>query len=262
MVLKDIQWDWSEAISRGESKSLAPAESVTGKASYKITQADIDNGKITNRILAYASDPDSNPLVPAAGEVTTQVMQTSKITVKKSVDKASLNNPKEGAVLTYTFSIANEGNTTLRDINLVDSLSGHGLSEIKMNYPDISKELKPGSTMTATATYTLTAADIKAGRVLNSVHVNAKDPSRKDVTSEKSEVTTKIIVPVTPTQAPTKTPSPVPTISQVRYSTQTVTSPKTGDNTAGIVFALIVLAISPVLFTALIKKYQNIGKTR
>ena len=99
--------------------------------------------------------------------------------MKKSVDKASLNNPKEGAVLTYTFSIANEGNTTLRDINLVDSLSGHGLSEIKMNYPDISKELKPGSTMTATATYTLTAADIKAGRVLNSVYVNAKDPSRK-----------------------------------------------------------------------------------
>ena len=258
----DIQWDWSETISRGEPKSLAPAESVTGRAAYKITQADIDNGKITNRILAYASDPDGNPLVPAAGEVTTQVAQNSKITVKKSVDKASLNNPKEGAVLTYTFSIANEGNTTLRDINLVDSLSGHGLSEIKMNYPDISKELKPGSTMTATATYTLTAADIKAGRVLNSVYVNAKDPSRKDVTSEKSEVTTKIIVPVTPTQAPTKTPSPVPTISQVRYSTQTVTSPKTGDNTAGIVFALIVLAISPVLFTVLIKKYQNIGKTR
>jgi hypothetical protein len=91
--------------------------------------------------------------------------------------------------------------------------------------------------------------------------VTARDPARKEVTSEKSEVTTKIIVPVTPTQAPTKTPSPVPTISQVRYSTQTVTSPKTGDNTAGIVFAVIVLMISPVLFTVLIKKYQKIGKT-
>lgn len=258
----DIQWDWSATVSRGETKSLAPGESVTGKATYKITQSDIDAGKITNRIIAYASDPDGNPLEPASGEVATQVLQTGKITVKKSVDKASLNNPKEGAVLTYTFSIANDGGTTLRDIKLVDSLSGHGLSEIKMNYPDISHELKPGSTMTASATYTLTAADIKAGRVLNSVYVTAKDPSRKELMSEKSEVTTKIIVPVTPTQAPTKTPSPVPTVQPVRYSTQTVTSPKTGDNSAGIVFALIVLAISPVLFTVLIKKYQKIGKTR
>lgn len=257
----DIQWDWSATESRGETKSLSPGESVTGKATYKITQSDIDTGKITNTILAYASDPDGNPLEPVSGEVTTQVVQTSKITVKKSVDKASLNNPKEGAVLTYTFSIANNGGTTLRDIKLVDSLSGHGLSEIKMNYPDISHELKPGITMTASATYTLTAADIKAGRVLNSVYVTARDPAGKDVTSEKSEVTTKIIVPVTPTQAPTKTPSPVPTISQVRYSTQTVTSPKTGDNTAGIVFAVIVLMISPVLFNVLIKKYQKIGKT-
>ena len=258
----DIQWDWSATVSCGETRSLAPGESVTGKATYKITQSDIDTGKITNTILAYASDPDGNPLEPVSSEVTTQVVQTGKITVKKSVDKASLNNPKEGAVLTYTFSIANDGGTTLRDINLVDSLSGHGLSEIKMNYPDISHDLKPGSTMTASATYTLTAADIKAGRVINSVYVTAKDPSGKEVMSEKSEVTTKIIVPVTPTQAPTKTPTPVPTISQVRYSTQTVTSPKTGDNTAGIVFAVIVLSISPVLFTVLIKKYQKIGKTR
>ena len=253
----DIQWDWSATESRSETRSLAPGESVTGKAVYKITQSDIDAGKITNKIIAYASDPDGNPLEPAFGEAATQVLQTSKLTVKKSVDKASMNNPKEGAVLTYTFSIANDGGTTLRDINLVDSLSGHGLSEIKMNYPDISHELKPGSTMTASATYTLTAADIKAGRVINSVYVTAKDPSRKEVMSEKSEVTTKIIVPVTPTQAPTKTPSPIPTISQVRYSTQTVTSPKTGDNTAGIVFAVIVLMISTMFSTVLIKKKKD-----
>ena len=92
--------------------------------------------------------------------------------------------------------------------------------------------------------------------------MSARDPNRKEVTSQKSEVTTKIIVPVTPTKAPTKTPSPVPTIQQVRYSTQTVTSPKTGDNTAGIIFALSVLVISPVLFTVLIKKYQSYEKTR
>jgi hypothetical protein len=116
--------------------------------------------------------------------------------------------------------------------------------------------------MTATATYTLTAADIKAGKVLNSVYATAKDPSKKEVTSEKSEASTKIIIPATPTQAPTKTPSPVPTVQQVRYSTQTVTSPKTGDNTVGIIFALIILAISPVLFTVLIKKYQKAVKKR
>ncbi len=258
----DIQWDWSETASRGETKTLCPGESITGKAVYKITQADIDTGKITNRITVSALDVDGNPLQPAASEVTTQLMQTSKITVKKSVDKASLNNPKEGTVLTYSFSIANEGGTTLHDITLVDSLTGHGLSEIKMNYPDITHELKPGTTMTATATYALTAADIKAGKVLNSSYVSARDPNRKEVTSQKSEVTTKIIVPVTPTKAPTKTPSPVPTIQQVRYSTQTVTSPKTGDNTAGIIFALSVLVISPVLFTVLIKKYQSYEKTR
>ena len=257
----DIRWDWPETALRGETKVLGPGESVTGKATYKITQADIDRGEITNMIAAYASDPDGNPLDPATSEVKTQISRISRLTVKKSVDKASLNNPKEGAQLTYTFSIANEGSTTLRDITLVDSLTGHGLSEIRMKYPEASRELLPGTTMSATATYTLTAADIKAGKVLNSVYAIAKDPSKKDVTSEKSSVTTTIIVPVTPTQAPTKTPTPVPTIQQTRYSTQTVTSPKTGDNTAGIIFALIVLAAAPVLFTVLIKRYQNAGKT-
>lgn len=265
-MLKDagveIQWDWSETASHGETKTLYSGESITGKAIYKITQADIDRGKITNMIAAYAVDPDGNPIEPAVSEVTTQVSQVSKITVKKSVDKASLNNPREGAVLTYSFSITNEGGTTLRDIALVDSLTGHGLSEIRMKYPDVSNELRPGGTMTATATYTLTAADIKAGKVLNSVYATAKDPSKKEVTSEKSEAATKIIIPATPTQAPTKTPSPVPTVQQVRYSTQTVTSPKTGDNTVGIIFALITLAVSPVLFTVLIKKYQKAVKKR
>ena len=116
--------------------------------------------------------------------------------------------------------------------------------------------------MTASATYSLTAADIKAGKVLNSAYAKAKDPARRDVTSEKSTVTTTIIVPVTPTEAPTKTPSPIPVTQPVRYSTQTVTSPKTGDNTGGIVFALLILAISPALFTVLIKKYQSYEKTR
>lgn len=258
----DIQWDWSETGSRGDAKTLGPGERVTGKAVYKITQEDIDKGKVTNMVMVNASDPDGTPLEPASSEVTTQIVGTSKITVKKSVDKSSLNNPKEGTVLTYTFSIANEGGTTLKEITLVDSLSGHGLSEIKMNYPDTSHELKPGSTMTASATYTLTAADIKSGKVLNSSYATSKDPSDRDVTSEKSEVTTKIIVPVTPTQAPTSTPSPVPTTQQARYSTQTVTSPKTGDNTVGIMFAFIILIISPVLLNTLIKKYQNSGKTR
>ena len=183
-------------------------------------------------------------------------MQNSKITVKKSVDKASLSNPKEGTVLTYTFKIANEGTTTLTAISLEDSLTGHGLSEITMNYPDDTKTLLPGQSMSATATYALKDADIKAKKVENLVTAKAKDPGDREIISDKASVTTTILVTVKPTATPTPTgtPSPTPTPSQPKIQTQTVSSPKTGDNTVGIWASVGALIVIPGILFVLIKK--------
>ena len=248
----EISWNWPGTA----EATLAPGASVSGSASYKITQADIDRGEIINKILAYAKDPDGNSLEPCSSEATTQLMQNSKITVKKSVDKASLSNPKEGTVLTYTFKIANEGTTTLTAISLEDSLTGHGLSEITMNYPDDTKTLLPGQSMSATATYALKDADIKAKKVENLVTAKAKDPGDREIISDKASVTTTILVTVKPTATPTPTgkPSPTPTPSQPKIQTQTVSSPKTGDNTVGIWASVGALVVIPGILFVLIKK--------
>ncbi len=248
-----IDWDWSKTKSRGEEAVLYPGEVITGKASYKITQADIDNGKISNAITANAKDHNDNPLDPATSEVTTKLVQISKLTVKKSVDKTSLSNPAVGTVLTYSFKITNEGSTTLTDIQLADSLTGHGLSDITYQYPDETKSLLPGKTMTASATYVLTQADINSKKVDNSVIAKGRDPLKKEITSERSSVTTTIISTVKPTASP----SPVPTTSQTRYTTQTVTSPKTGDDAAGIVVSVMVLLVGSLILITRIRRRRS-----
>ena len=63
----EIKWAWTaEGI-------LAPGETITGTATYKITQADVDAGSIKNVIIMNAKDPGNNPLDPQEAEVITEL---------------------------------------------------------------------------------------------------------------------------------------------------------------------------------------------
>jgi len=92
-----------------------------------------------------------------------------QITLAKTVAQTSgdLKQPKAGDELTYTFLATNTGDVTLTRVTITDPHPG--LSVITFGPWPTQTEgvLLPGQSVTATATYRLTAADVKAGLVHN-----------------------------------------------------------------------------------------------
>lgn len=236
--IKDLKIDWKTSSDEETGEGvLSPGEEVKGSATYEVTQADINAGKVVN--VAFATghtpgDPDE-PVNSPEDDAETILEQTSKITIVKSVDLTTLTNPAVGTVLTYSFKITNAGNVTLHDIAITDSLKGKGLSDIAYKYPNKDKSLAPGESMTATATYALTAADIASKKVVNTAIATGKDPSEKEVKSDKSTVTTTITTGTTTVTTGRTTTSTTPGTST------TATAPKTGDSPMSAVAILVIL---------------------
>ncbi|MDR6764737.1 putative repeat protein (TIGR01451 family), partial [Flavobacterium sp. 2755] len=78
---------------------------------------------------------------------------------------------KVGDVINYTFNVKNTGEVPITDIRVTDPMPG-----ITITGNPIAS-LAAGGTATLTGTYTITSADVIAGRVINSAKVTGTDPS-------------------------------------------------------------------------------------
>jgi trimeric autotransporter adhesin len=165
--------------------SLAPGDtdtSVTG--TYIITQADIDAGKVINQATVTAKDPSNNDVTDISGTTkgtndTTQtpVTQTSSIALMKTASIGGTGTGLLGEVITYTFTVQNTGRTTIKNILVTDPMAGLNITGNPI------ATLAPGITnATIKGTYTITQADIDAGKVTNTALVTAKDPQNNNVT--------------------------------------------------------------------------------
>jgi hypothetical protein len=167
-------------------------------ASYTITQADIDAGKVTNSALATAKDPAGVNLSDISGTATTNDLPTEVIVDQKSsiavVKTASVDgNAGLGDTITYTFAITNTGTTTLNSISVTDPMVGLVLSG------NAIATLAPGQTnLSISGTYTITQDDVNAGKVTNSAIVNGKNPQGSGV----SDVSGTTISNNDPTETP------------------------------------------------------------
>ncbi|NND71780.1 MAG: hypothetical protein HKN43_09385, partial [Rhodothermales bacterium] len=151
--------------------TLAPSDSHMCTADYTITQADIDAGSVTNQ--AYA---ESGALVSPPVSVTVSGTQSSVMTFDKRAVTTSFT--QDGEVLNYEFDVTNNGNVTLSNIMLTDSLT-------TVSCPTDS--LLPTATMTCTASYTVTQADVDAGEVINNAAVTATIPDGSTIEEIDSE---------------------------------------------------------------------------
>ncbi|RLV51869.1 hypothetical protein D9V41_16730, partial [Aeromicrobium phragmitis] len=89
--------------------------------------------------------------------------------------------------VTYTFEATNTGNVTLRDVSIADELEG--LSDLEYVWPGDESVLAPGESVTATATYTLTQADIDRGEVVNHALATGTPPTGDPVDGPDEERT-------------------------------------------------------------------------
>ncbi|WP_055736091.1 MULTISPECIES: DUF7507 domain-containing protein [Bacillaceae] len=172
-----------------ETTVLAPGEVTTGKAVYVVTQANIDNGILTNVAAATGETPDG-AIVKDTDDNVTPVEQNPAIHLLKEANRDNL---VVGEDIEYTFIVENTGNVTLTDVVLTDELEN--LSDIK--YVSINGEafenleslsLTPGDVLMATAIYTITQADVDRGEVHNEAIVIGLSPSNEEV-SDKDDVT-------------------------------------------------------------------------
>jgi len=140
--------------------TLVPGETGTATATYTTTNADVSAGEVVNVATATGYDPSDNPVEDTDEETIEGPKQAPDINLVKTASPQTYD--EVGDVITYTFTVTNTGNATLTNVVIDDPLTG------SVNLAVSPSTLDPGEKGTATATYTITQADINAGKVTNS----------------------------------------------------------------------------------------------
>ncbi|WP_430465944.1 beta strand repeat-containing protein [Tabrizicola sp.] len=189
-----------------DSKTLAPGASVSYTATYVVTQADIDAGGLSNTATVVGTPPSGSAVTDVTdngndndgnttGDATTLTVAASPSI--EGVKTVAITNDKGakglsvGDELTYTIAITNTGNVSLTGVAVQsDTLSRgtgtsltaiSGFTAASFTTTD-SKTLAPGASVSYTATYVVTQADIDAGGLSNTATVVGTPPSGSVVT--------------------------------------------------------------------------------
>ena len=143
--------------------SLAPGANEKFETSYVVTEADILAGEVLNVATGKGTSPDpEKPDVPVKpGE---DPEPTDKKNGHLTINKVSTSEPANGEdydfgeTITYLVTVVNDGNLTLTDITVTDALTGDEWT---------IDSLAPGAEQSFETSYTVTAADVEAGNVVN-----------------------------------------------------------------------------------------------
>ena len=168
---------------------LSIAQSVSGTATYTITQQDINNGSVTNLANATGSVFDSIflwlPVTSNNTNVTVLAIQNPTLKIENSVD------PKVyfavGDLLDYDYTVINTGNVDITGpIKIKDNR--FGLKQIGIN------KLAPGESVRRSASHLVPPQDIYNGFVVNSAFAKGSF-NNQTVTSNTDKARAKFFGP-------------------------------------------------------------------
>ena len=194
----------------GIIENLLSNETKTYTVYHKVTAQEVLTGgtKITNTVTVTGKYNDGKDTITEDDDATVTVKDINDISVVKEqkVNGNVIPNGTEvklGQKITYTITVTNEGNTTLKDVVVNDTISGIAgelnikptegvtISGDKTNgYVFTIGELPARATKVITAEYTVIEADIseKSKEIGNVATVNAKTTGGDPVDPETSEV--------------------------------------------------------------------------
>ena len=174
--------------------TLAPGESTTCTGTHTITQAEINAGVVNNSATASGTPPVGGPITSPPDTTSTPIAGVASLNLEKTATVADSNGDTvlgdAGDVITYGFSVTNTGTVDLQNVVVSDPLLPTLVCTIA--------SLPVGTTTSCAAssnTYTITAADVLAGKVVNIATVTGMAPGATPPATATSAAV------VTPTQA-------------------------------------------------------------
>jgi hypothetical protein len=188
--------------------SLAPGESVTCTASYIITQPDVDAGSVTNTASGTAQDPADQTVTSNDDSETVTAVGTGTLVLVKTATPQTYN--AVGDVIAYSYVLTNGTNVTLSPPYIITDDKS-----IDENCPAVPASLASGESVTCTASYTITQADLDAGSVTNTASGTAQDPGDQTVTSNDDSETVTAVVGGSLTLVKTATPQTYSAVDDV-----------------------------------------------
>ncbi len=172
--------------------TLAPQQSTTCTGTYAVTQADIDNGVVTNTAIATGTPPTGPPVTSPPSTAVVPDEAFPELTLAKTATPTTVT--AAGQTVTYSYLITNTGNTTLANVSATDTaFSGTGTPPV-ITCPVTT--LAPQQSTTCTGTYVVTRADVNAGTITNAATASGTTPTGTIITSDPSTAT------VTTTRSP------------------------------------------------------------
>lgn len=170
--------------------SLAPGDSIDCTATYDLTQADVNAGRVDNTAVAHASAPGDAEVSSDPSSAAIVIGAAPGISVVKSATPTDLVVDQE---VTYSFVVTNSGNVTLQEVAVIEGeFTGTGdLSAVDCG--EASRALDPDDQLICEATYVITQDDVDAGELSNTATAAAtapggpiaSDPSRVDLPFEQ-----------------------------------------------------------------------------
>ncbi|MEP3892512.1 MAG: hypothetical protein ABJN52_00770 [Litorimonas sp.] len=173
---------------------LAPTDTFTCTGSYTVTQANIDAGQIDNT-ASVTGTPSGGILPPASAVRTVTADRNPELTLVKTATTTDFDGV--GDTVDYDYLVTNTGNVTLTG---TISVSDDKIASVSCPVPPAGG-LVPGASLTCSATYVVTQADLDAGEVTN--RATATDGS-----TTSAEVSETVGGLQTPSIAMTKTADP------------------------------------------------------
>ncbi|MGN7773600.1 DUF7507 domain-containing protein [Phyllobacterium sp. 22552] len=158
------------------AQTLAPGASFTFTGTYTPTQAEIDAGSVSNTATPTGTPPSGPPVEGPPDTVVVPPDQASGLTIDKTgtlndLDGDNLLDP--GETVSYSFLVTNTGNVTLTGVTVNDPL----LVNAGLSVTPAPQTLAPSGSVTFTAVYTPSQADIDAGSVSNTATPTGTPPS-------------------------------------------------------------------------------------
>ncbi|CTQ48080.1 beta strand repeat-containing protein [Jannaschia donghaensis] len=162
--------------------SIIPGETAIFRATYILTQPDVDAGGVSNVATVGGRDPTGTSLGDPSDPAAVTILAAPELALVKRLTSGQASVAATGEVLSYAFDVTNRGNVTAGAVTVADPRITDAGGTV--NCP--ATLLAPGARLTCTADYTVTQADIDAPGALLENTATASDgvaaPVRDGVT--------------------------------------------------------------------------------